>query len=158
MSTGSSFWRSCSARILRGIRYGSITGSQPLPIWLSRWPQTWRRAIFFRAWQFEQANLTSEFSRRATAGATALQRGVQEHLEVLYSLGAVYTATSRPLNREVFRDLTQGPLKRYPGVQGLGWIPRVSEAEREAYLAAAQKDGLVDFEITEWTPRWQVVR
>src|SRR5437870_13315725 len=34
----------CSSRILRGIRCLSITGSQPLPIGLRRWPQTWRRA------------------------------------------------------------------------------------------------------------------
>src|SRR5207245_1668633 len=35
----------CSSRILRGIRCLSITGSQPLPIGLRRWPQTWRRAL-----------------------------------------------------------------------------------------------------------------
>jgi CHASE1-domain containing sensor protein len=114
--------------------------------------------FFFRAQMFEPANLQSEFRQRATAGATAIQRSVQEHMEVLYSLGALYTATARPLDREVFRELTKGPLKRYPDVQGLGWLPRVAEAEREAYLAAAQKEGMVDFEITEWTPRLQVVR
>ena len=114
--------------------------------------------ILLQARMLNQATWQSEFSQRTTAGATAIQHGVQEHLEVLYSLGAVYAATSRPLDREVFRELTKGPLKRYPGVQGLGWIPRVLGAEREAYLAAAQKDGIVDFEITEWTPRWQVVR
>src|SRR5437667_11628733 len=38
----------CSSRILRGIRCLSITGSQPLPIGLRRWPQTWRRAKFSR--------------------------------------------------------------------------------------------------------------
>src|SRR5438445_8755781 len=37
----------CSSRILRGIRCLSITGSQPLPIGLRRWPQTWRRAWYF---------------------------------------------------------------------------------------------------------------
>jgi CHASE1-domain containing sensor protein len=37
-------------------------------------------------------------------------------------------------------------------------VPRVTEAERDAFLAGAQKEGMADFEITEWTPRWQVVR
>ncbi len=114
--------------------------------------------IFFRVQVFERENLQVEFSQRATAGATAIQRNIQGHLEVLYSLGALYTATSQPLNREAFRELTKGPLKRYPGVQGLGWVPRVLGGEREAYLAVAQKEGMVDFEIIEWTPRWQVVR
>jgi len=113
---------------------------------------------FFQVRVLEQKTLQVEFSQRATAGAMAIQRYMQEHLEVLYSLGALYTITSQPLNREAFRELTQGPLKRYPSMQGLGWVPRVSEAQREAYLAAAHKEGMVDFEITEWTPRLQVVR
>jgi CHASE1-domain containing sensor protein len=85
---------------------------------------------------------------------------MQEHLEVLYGLAALYAAAAQPLNlnREAFRELTKGPLQRYPGVQSLGWIPRVSEAEREAYVAAARNDGMSDFQITEWTPKMQTVR
>ena len=91
-----------------------------------------------------QTTRQGEFSRRAALGATALQRSMQEHLEVLYGLAALYATAAQPLslNREAFRELTKGPLKRYPGVQSLGWVPRLSEAEREAYLAAARKDGI----------------
>jgi CHASE1-domain containing sensor protein len=85
---------------------------------------------------------------------------MQEHLAVLDNLAALYATAAQPLslNREAFRELTKGPLKRYPGVQALGWIPRVLEAEREAYVAAARKDGLGDFQIVEWTPKMQMVR
>jgi len=114
--------------------------------------------IFFWLRVLEQKTLQAEFSQQATAGAMAIQRYMQEHLEVLYGLGTLYTIPSRPLDREAFRELTQRPLKRYPGVQGLGWVPRVPEAERDACLAAARKEGMVDFEITEWTPRLQVVQ
>src|SRR5215813_7631498 len=116
--------------------------------------------ILFQARLFDPTNRQGEFSQRAALGATALQRSMQEHLEVLYSLAALYATAAQPLNlnREAFRELTKGPLKRYPGMQSLGWIPRVSEAEREAYLAAARKDGLGDFQITEWTPKMQMVR
>jgi CHASE1-domain containing sensor protein len=114
--------------------------------------------LFFRVQGLEQANWQREFTQRATAGATALQRSVQEHLELLNGLQAVYAAAAQPLNRTAFRELTQGPLKRYTGVQALGWVPRVTEADYEAYLAAAQQDGLADFQITEWTPQQQVVR
>jgi CHASE1-domain containing sensor protein len=116
--------------------------------------------ILFQARLFAPTNRQGEFSQRAALGATALQRSMQEHLEVLYGLAALYATAAQPLslNRESFRELTKGPLKRYPGVQSLGWIPRVSEAEREAYLAAARKDGLSDFQMTEWTPKMQTVR
>jgi CHASE1-domain containing sensor protein len=72
----------------------------------------------------------------------------------------LYATAAQPLslNREAFRELTKGPLKRYPGVQALGWIPRVLEADRDAYLAAAHKDGIGDFQMVEWTPKMQMVR
>src|SRR5215813_782078 len=116
--------------------------------------------ILFQARLFDPTNRQGEFSQRAALGATALQRSMQEHLEVLYGLAALYATATQPLslNRESFRELTKGPLKRYPGIQSLGWIPRVSEAEREAYLAAARKDGIGDFQIMEWTPKMQMVR
>lgn len=114
--------------------------------------------LFFGVWEAEQRQAEVEFRQRATAGATALQRSVQEHLGMLYGLGALYAAASRPVTRETFREFTKGPLQRYPGVQALAWVPRVSAAEQEAYLAAARQDGLVDFQLTERTPRRQVVQ
>jgi CHASE1-domain containing sensor protein len=116
--------------------------------------------ILFQARALNQTTRQGEFSQRAALGATALQRNMQEHLEVLYGLAALYATAAQPLNlnREAFRELAKGLLQRYPGVQSLGWIPRVSEAEREAYLAAARNNGISDFHITEWTPKMQMVR
>jgi CHASE1-domain containing sensor protein len=116
--------------------------------------------LLFQARVREQTNRQGEFSQRAALGATALQRRVQEHLEVLYGLAALYATTAQPLslNRETFREWTKGPLKRYTGMQALGWVPRVSDAEREAYLTAARKDGVSDFQMTEWTPQMQMAR
>jgi CHASE1-domain containing sensor protein len=113
--------------------------------------------LFVRTREGEQANLQRQFSYRATAGATALQRSVQEHLTVLNGLSILYAAT-RPLDRQAFREFTTGPLQRYPGMQALGWIPRITEAEREAYLTAVQKEGMGDFQITEWTLQRQLGR
>jgi len=113
--------------------------------------------IFVRARAFDRDTAQSEFGQRAATSATAIQRRVQEHLEVLYGLGAVHALAARPLTRAAFRELTQGPVQRYPGIQALGWVPRVLEADREAYLTAARRDGLSDFQLTEWTPRRQVV-
>jgi CHASE1-domain containing sensor protein len=113
--------------------------------------------LFVWVQRVEQEKRQVDFRQRATTGATALQRSVQEHLGVLYSLGT-FLSSAGPFNHNAFREVTGGLLKRYPEVQGLGWVPRVTEAERAAFLAGVQKDGMADFEITEWTPRWQVVR
>jgi len=116
--------------------------------------------ILFQARLLDPTNRQGAFSQRAALGAAALQRSMQEHLEVLYGLAALYATAAQPLslNRESFRELTKGPLKRYPGIQSLGWIPRIAEAEREAYLAVARKDGIGDFQIMEWTPKLQMMR
>src|SRR5687768_16213228 len=87
--------------------------------------------LFVWVQRVEQEKLQVEFRQRATAGATAVQRSVQEHVGVLYSLGT-FVSSARPFNREAFREVTKGLLKRYPEVQGLGWVPRVTDAEREA--------------------------
>src|SRR5439155_20896030 len=52
----------CSSSILRGIRCLSITGSQPLPIGLRRWPQTWRRADFLTRFHRSPAFFARRFS------------------------------------------------------------------------------------------------
>ncbi|MGE3541152.1 MAG: CHASE domain-containing protein [Candidatus Tectimicrobiota bacterium] len=111
--------------------------------------------LLFQARLFQQPNQQEAFSQRAALGATALQRSLQEHLEVLYGLSALYTAAAQPLQLtpEAFRELARGPLKRYAGVQALGWVPRIAAAERDAYVAAARKSGLADFQLTEWTPQ-----
>lgn len=116
--------------------------------------------FFFRARIFTQANRQSAFSQRTTLGATVLQRSIQEHLEVLYGLSALYATAAQPLNltQDTFRELTRGPLKRYPGVQALGWVPRVPAAERDAYIVAARKDGIADFQMTEWTSQMHMAQ
>jgi CHASE1-domain containing sensor protein len=116
--------------------------------------------ILLQARVLVQTTQQSEFSQHAALGATALQRSMQEHLEVLYGLAALYTTAAQPLNlnREAFRELTKGLLQRYPSVQALGWVPRISEADREVYLAAARREGISDFQITEWTPKLQMAR
>jgi CHASE1-domain containing sensor protein len=111
----------------------------------------------FRVRTVVQANRQVEFSQRATAAATALQRSVQAHLEPLYSIGALY-AVAPMVKRTEFREFTQGPLKRHAGIEALGWVPRVGEAERETYMTAARQDGIADFQITERTVQGLVVR
>lgn len=114
--------------------------------------------LFLWVHWFEQQQWQEAFRHRAAVGITAIQRSIQEHLGGLYRLGARTFAAAGPRQREAFLEATQDFLKRHPEVQGVGWVPRVIDAEREAFLASAQKEGMLGFDITEWTPKWQVVR
>src|ERR1043166_7129191 len=69
--------------------------------------------ILWQARGLTQTTRQDAFTQRAALGATALQRSLQEHLEVLYGLAALYATAAQPLslNREAFRELTKGPLK-----------------------------------------------
>lgn len=114
--------------------------------------------MLVRAWKAEQANRQSHFNHMAASGAATLQRSLQEYREVLYGISALFTASPQAFTREAFRELTKGPLRRYPGLEALGWVPRIPEAERAAYLAAARREGIADLQITEWTPQLQMAR
>jgi CHASE1-domain containing sensor protein len=113
--------------------------------------------LALRVWGTAKVAQQVEFSQRATAAAIALQRSMQTPMELVYSIAALY-ATSPVVKRAEFQEFTRGPLQRYADIQALGWIPRVADAEREAYAAMARKEGLGDFQIIEHTPQGQVMR
>jgi len=95
-----------------------------------------------------------QHARRWRNGDTALHAGAPRGA---LQLGALYTITSQPLNREAFRDYarTFEALSKYAGAR-MG--AAASRKHNVKPTAAAHKGGMVDFEITEWTPRLQVVR
>ena len=78
------------------------------------------------------------------------------YIGALYALRAHFAA-SEHVSRDEFARFNQQLLQRYPGIQALEWIPRVSAAERDAYVARARTEGLSDFEITERNDDGQVV-
>lgn len=69
-------------------------------------------------------------------------------LEVLHAM-ASFLEESPALTREGFRRFVRGPLERLPELQALEWIPHVAASERDDYEAAARRDGLDGFRVTE---------
>lgn len=62
----------------------------------------------------------------------AIRRGLDTHLQVLRSVGALYQA-SEQVTREEFRVFASKLLEAVPSIQALEWIPRVTGSQRSRY-------------------------
>jgi GAF domain-containing protein/CHASE1-domain containing sensor protein len=105
-------------------------------------------ALFVMTSRSEQARARRDFERRTADVAHALARTFDGYLEALRAMRAYFDSSPRT-DRRGFRSFVAGWLARQPGIQGLGWIPRLRDADRAAYEEAARREGPADFEVTE---------
>ncbi|WP_394846452.1 CHASE domain-containing protein [Pendulispora brunnea] len=98
--------------------------------------------LFLKARAWEETRLRTEFERRATPLAHALDARLSEYDEVVGFLSSLFEA-SPDVSRKQFREFCQRALKKYPGIQGLAWTPVVDDTRRAQFEAAA------GFAITE---------
>jgi signal transduction histidine kinase len=103
----------------------------------------------------ETASLRRQQSEAETgAKQEALERMEQlrsemlRTMEILHSVRALFEVKPG-VTREEFRHFVQSALVRLPELQALEWIPRVSQAERPAFEAAALADGIEGFHLKE---------
>ena len=104
----------------------------------------------------EKGAIKSAFDQRAITLANALQKDLDNYLEVLYSIGSLYTGTAE-VDRQGFRAFITRPLQRHPGIKALEWIPRVPASQRATYEQAARRDGYLAFQVNERNARGQTV-
>ncbi len=104
-------------------------------------------AFFFSDLQ-QRRQLQLEFEREAVTVGDGLARHLTLYLEVVHSIQSLYAA-SRTVTRAEFKQYVDRTLRRVPGIQALSWNPRISHSEREKLEAAARRDGLSGFTITE---------
>ncbi|WP_394842337.1 CHASE domain-containing protein [Pendulispora brunnea] len=104
--------------------------------------------LFLKARAWEETRQRTEFERRATPVAHALEARLSEYQGVVGFLSSLFEA-SPDVSRTQFREFCQHALKRYPGIQALGWNPRIENARRAEFEAVARREGLSGFEITE---------
>jgi CHASE1-domain containing sensor protein len=64
---------------------------------------------------------------------------------------ARFQTASGEISRREFFSLAELLLRDQPGIQNLGWIPRVSHAEREAFELAAARQGIPGYDIKSVT-------
>jgi PAS domain S-box-containing protein len=70
----------------------------------------------------------TEFELDAEARVRSIERRLNQHVEVVFSLSAFY-ASSQQVEREEFRRFTESLLPRYGEIRALAWVPRVGGSE-----------------------------
>jgi PAS domain S-box-containing protein len=104
--------------------------------------------LFFIIRGWERKNLQNELGNLAQARVEILQDKMLGSLEVLHSVAAFYSANEH-VSREDFDKFVTDARLRHPELQVLSWNPRVMDAQRAEYEAAARKDGFTEFTFSE---------
>lgn len=104
--------------------------------------------LVVRGW--DQERLAGSFDAAASTHAQALQRTLDDDLDVLYSVRNLSLADST-VSRADFTTFLTSVFARHPGIQAVEWLPRVPENQRTLYEDAARADGLPGFTILDRT-------
>ncbi len=96
----------------------------------------------------QRMTIRHEFIERVTTHAFVVGQAIDRYLDMVDSIGGLHSATSS-VERHEFQAFTMRALARYPGITGVGWVPRVPADQRATVEAAARRDGIANFRITE---------
>lgn len=94
----------------------------------------------------------SEFHARATSHALTLQNGIDDYLDVIAALRALFQSSEHGVNRREFGDFAEFLLHGRSAILALSWLPRVTRDQRRAFELAAVRDGLPGYHITSVAP------
>jgi CHASE1-domain containing sensor protein len=96
---------------------------------------------------WENRHATLEFNAIAENHYMALQNGLNEYLNKLLTLRALFDASDDQITRKEFEAFARPHLQSSSAIQTLSWVPRVRRDERTAYGLAAAHDGLEGFQF-----------
>ena len=113
-------------------------------------------AIFTRVSQWEHDASLLECRLTSQQVADKLRDALEEQGMFLDQLARSMGRPPMP-SRADFQNLVSGLLERFPTVQAVEWVPRVTAEERDAFEAAQQGD-LPEFEIRQRDPTGRLVR
>ena len=117
--------------------------------------------LFINARNTEQHRLQMSFESDAALMTQVLKSDLNRTIDTLYALNAFHT-NPHPIdlghshidhNRQEFQEFAKNLSQRHAGIQALSWVPKISQAERNAYERQAQADGLPDFQFTQRNSR-----
>ena len=80
--------------------------------------------------------------------SAVIGKAIDRYAEAINQIGAYFEA-SKDVERWEFQKFTEDYLPRFPAIQSLQWVPRVSAADRRKYEKLALADGLYGFRIVE---------
>ncbi len=112
---------------------------------------------YFGAQSYYRAQAERDFERAAGQYTAVVQRAIDGYDEVIKSIKTFFTV-SNEVDRWEFLKFVEEHLQRQPGIQALGWVPRISGAERAQYERRAAEDGLFGFGVTEFDAAGHLVR
>jgi CHASE1-domain containing sensor protein len=96
------------------------------------------------------------FNRAAAGRISAVGRSIYAGIDVIDSLLVFFVAHGEA-ERASFDAFATSSLGRHKSIKALEWVPQVSATDRAAYEAAARRDGLLGFRITERQTQGQMV-
>ena len=108
--------------------------------------------------RYEDTVTHEKFEKDAAELVFLLDREIKSNLVYLEATGTFIIADEEAVTWTKFHRFVSGLLFHPSGIQALEWIPRVPHSQRESYEAAARRDGLPDFQITERQAQGVVVR
>jgi len=87
-----------------------------------------------------------DFAKIAEDQALALQHGLDEYLNKLAALRALFESSERVTRRE-FETFAARLLEDQSPIRNLSWVPRVSREERAEHERAARRDGVSGYSV-----------
>jgi len=103
--------------------------------------------VFLRVTALEQQRAESAFAEAVRDRVLVIQREVEYTLRVVRDLGSFFDA-SQYVTRRQFREFVGPSLRHSPGITTLEWVPRITDRQRETFLAQARR-GFPRFRILE---------
>jgi signal transduction histidine kinase len=86
---------------------------------------------------WETQKVTTAFRVAASDRILVVQREVEHTLAMIQDIANFFDASPN-IGRREFRKFVEPAIKRYSGIEVLGWIPRVEEAQKAAFIEAAR--------------------
>ncbi|MCM2324791.1 MAG: CHASE domain-containing protein, partial [Oligoflexia bacterium] len=101
--------------------------------------------------RYFHAETEARFEQRSRVIQDAISYGMNSYVNLLVHSAGVFVA-SRDVSREEFRNFVRSIQlrERYPGIQGIGYVPIVKAKELASHTRRAREAGLPDYEVRDF--------
>ncbi len=107
--------------------------------------------------RWDHQNVEKAFRLAAKDRATAVKNAFETETAMLELIRSSLISDGR-IEREEFREILIPFQSRSQSIEAVEWVPRVPDSRRQEYEAAARRDGITGFQITELGPNGQLVK
>jgi len=105
-------------------------------------------AAYHLSLNWEHKAIATDFNQRAGDRAALFATAIRDDRLMLESVCGFFIG-SRQVDRDEFHLFIRPLIDQMPGMQAVGWAPRISDARRSRFETLARLDGPGDFQITQ---------